>query len=803
MLRRDVKGNGPSDGLVIVGEAPGETEVKQGIPFVGASGQVLRRKLQENGIDPLRVRFENVIERKLENNNVLPLYKDKQKYVATEELSAWRADLKTRLEALRPKAILALGDTALRALTYETSIMKCQSYVLRDTKVPHPVVPGFHPAFILRQPEHGIWLSIAIQKAALVAQGAQDQERNVIISPSFHQTLNFLNAANHAAEVAVDIEKRIKEPQELTAIAVALSPTKAISIPFVKSFGESYWKPEQEQQIWKALAKLLGNEKVGKIFHNYIFDTMALAYYGLPTKGPITDTMVLSNLLTPELRKKLGDVARLYSMCEPWKGQKDWDLSGYVKSDFWLYNARDALYTFEIVESQREGLEKEGLTEYYRHYIEPLYPLLLEVCCRGWRIDERARNELSRELSSRLSPLLERLVSSARSFLGPGKKAKKRRDPEKDIKTDSGEIKEKAYKTIYEEIPREFNPASPPQVKEVLTNMGVSLPTRQGKETTDERALLKVNRKYALPIIPQILEYRGLQKLKSTYCEAKTDPDGRMRYSLNLAGTKSGRLSSNQTPFATGCNSQNLPKEFRHVVIPDEGKTLVQVDLSQAELRMVAWLAAEDKLIEMLDNNEDVHTFAANRVTDIVGEAATRQLGKQINHASNYGIGPDKFADLCLMKCGIAITVEQAQKILKARNEFFPKIKRWQDYVTKQVAQTRFLKTPLGRIRTFYGRLDDELFREALSFVPQSTVVDVINRAWYELSMTEPFKKRRSLFYGQCHDSLLFEVENVEETRKVIDEVFSKQKFEIHDRICVIPWDVSVGPNWKDVKDVK
>jgi DNA polymerase-1 len=189
----------------------------------------------------------------------------------------------------------------------------------------------------------------------------------------------------------------------------------------------------------------------------------------------------------------------------------------------------------------------------------------------------------------KLDTCLEKLQTLAWPYLPPGQKKKKLRDYDKDQKDEAGNIIEKAYKEVFEEIPRKFNPGSPDQVKAVLKNMGVRVPFKNGRETTDEVALLKVNRKYGLPIVPLLLEYREANKLKTTYCAIPLESDGKIRFTLGIAGTKTGRFNSNRTPWDTGCNAQNLPKEFRAVVVADPGKTLVQVDLSQAELRVVAW----------------------------------------------------------------------------------------------------------------------------------------------------------------------------------------------------------------------
>jgi DNA polymerase I-like protein with 3'-5' exonuclease and polymerase domains len=321
--------------------------------------------------------------------------------------------------------------------------------------------------------------------------------------------------------------------------------------------------------------------------------------------------------------------------------------------------------------------------------------------------------------------------------------------------------------------------------------MGVRIPFKNGRETTDEVALLKVNRKYGLPIVPLLLEYREANKLKTTYCAIPLESDGKIRFTLGIAGTKTGRFNSNRTPWDTGCNAQNLPKEFRAVVVADPGKTLVQVDLSQAELRVVAW------------------QYAADQIAKTTGMQVSRHLGKTINHSGSYGAGASKLCDIVLKQCGIAITEDQARAAINARKHIFPGLYAWQEEVVKEVRKTRTLTTPTGLKRTFYGRVDDDPGTtsscEIMNFIPQSLVADVLNAGWIKLYSYMLLRDGTAEVLQQGHDSLLFQVRpsKVDALCDIIDKVFSRIAIPISGRNYTIPHDIHVGPNWRDMKERK
>jgi len=295
--------------------------------------------------------------------------------------------------------------------------------------------------------------------------------------------------------------------------------------------------------------------------------------------------------------------------------------------------------------------------------------------------------------------------------------------------------------------------------------------------------------KYGGTFFDFLLCLRQKQKLLSTYLKGKVDDDGRFRCSYNIAGTVSGRFSSSKNIYGTGHNLQNVPKGLcRSFFIPDPGYIFLEFDLSQAEARVVAWLANALPLIEGFERGIDIHTENAKR---IFGESNKdlRTLAKKLVHAANYGIGSNTFAYIA------GIPTARARECLRLFFNAYPEIKYWQANVTQQVKQNHYLITPLGRKRLFLGYFNAP---DAYSYIPQSTIGDLLNRG-----MTKVFNAGYEVML-QVHDSILVQVEIGKEEKaiKEIKELLTIP-FSINGRELIVPVEVEIGVNWGEMKEWK
>lgn len=195
-------------------------------------------------------------------------------------------------------------------------------------------------------------------------------------------------------------------------------------------------------------------------------------------------------------------------------------------------------------------------------------------------------------------------------------------------------------------------------------------------------------------------------------------------------------------------------------------RTFVEVDLRQAESRFVAYDAADENLIGALeDPSRDIHSEVAAEifgcsVDQVRQEAASgndgkRQLGKKSGHGANYNMGVTTFMESCLKEMDLVLSKPEAEKSLEAYHRLFPGIRRWHAKIRDTIYRERKLSNPIGRVRYFYGRMDDSTFREAYAYRPQSTIPDVTSHLMLGLCAARESGELDFWLHNQCHDSLL------------------------------------------------
>jgi len=751
--------------------------------------------------------------------------------------------------------IVTLGDQALRVYTYKINTAQGHGYVLKEEGKP-TIIPCIHPSIVCKTLEDYIYFVWSFQKAKMVADGEESPQRTFIIKPTFEQTLEYIDGAMNSEKICLDIEKEIYGEQRMTCLGIATSPTSAIAIPFWAGTS-NYWNEDQERVIREKLKALLGSPKIVKIIHNYIFDTLCLDFlYDIKVEFPIYDTMLAAHILHPNLKKGLKELARLYTFVEPWKGGQDWSAKNNIH-DLWYYNAQDTAITFEIYEKITKIMKEDGFDAVYEKRVAQVMPLVYEACRTGVTVDKEEMVRVRERMSNILNPTDARLTELASSLIPAKEKYVQRKLRKAGVQyyqgigeptythTAKGIVKDVEYKS-YESITIDpsvksfkdfdrpvfelvkttitYNPNSIMQMRTVLDAAGIDLPTKIDKKTYDNKidtghiAMLKIARKYPGNELINLYLNRGkASKIKNTYSQLDLDEDGRFRFSINIAGTKSARFSSSKTPWKTGGNIQNMPREgheseysVRQMFVPSPGYTdLVQVDLKAAEARVVAWLSGDEHVQGIFDRDEDIHVDTANA---IYGEDITvhdkeseifnekRYMGKMANHALAYGMGPYLFSNKILEETGKAISIAEAKEIIERYFEARWKMREWHRSIERELNVNKCLVSPHGRKISFYGRVDDKVVREALSWIPQCVVADSLNEAWVNFAWITNTVKNKHRVLMQGHDSLLIETNDVEECKEFINTAFKVVKFNLNGEERQIPWDIKVGPNWRDLK---
>ena len=398
------KSSGPLNAqIMIVGEAPGADEEIAGIPFVGSSGTELTRMLHEAGIVRSECFLTNVCKYRPPENKIEFFFLDAKRTKPNELIKEGIEELKQEIATVQPKLIITLGNTPLWALTGNNGITKWRGSMLRCGDA--ILLPTYHPAHILRQWE---FRSIAIhdlKRAArtLESDGWPADNSSILVRPSFSDTMDVLGTliqkANTAAApitLASDLETRLKY---IACHGIAWSDTEAISIPILcVERPTGYWTLDQEVAIWQREKELLTHGSVEIVGQNYLYD----AQYFARRRGYVPrlchDTMFQQHVAYAGLPKGLDFLSSMYCRHHVyWKDEgKEWNIS-IPEEQYWGYNGKDAIKTFEIRFVLEQVLRSMGQWEIYLFQMK-LWPILLRMMLRGIRVDNLLRGRIAGEL---------------------------------------------------------------------------------------------------------------------------------------------------------------------------------------------------------------------------------------------------------------------------------------------------------------------------------------------------------------------------------------------------------------------
>ncbi|MEK7460494.1 MAG: DNA polymerase [Patescibacteria group bacterium] len=439
------------------------------------------------------------------------------------------------------------------------------------------------------------------------------------------------------------------------------------------------------------------------------------------------------------------------------------DLLHYAKKN----NFKDAFLELE------KEIDKQGLGEVYRNVELPIIPIIEEAQTYGILIDKKHLEKLSVKYHKTLDEITGR---------------------------------------IYAHAGGEFNMNSPKQLGEILFDkLGLTAKglkkTEGGARSTRESELVKMRE--AHPIIEDILLYRELQKLLSTYIDNMpllAEEDGRLHTTLNQTGTTTGRMSS------TNPNLQNIPvrgdmgRAIRDAFVAPKGSTLLSLDYTQIEMRVLAVLSGDENLVEIFKTGVDVHTSVASRVFGVSEKEVTaemRRKAKVINFGIVYGMGVNALKD------NLGSTRVEAQEFYDNYFKTFPKIAAYFEDVKSRAKKDGYTTTYFGRRRFFAGLKSAIPFmrasaeRMAMNAPLQGTAADIIKiamkKAHEEIVKAKLADEVHLLL--QIHDELLYEVKEdaVEKTCEVIKRAMEHAV----DFSVPVTVSIKVGPRWGDMKEVE
>ena len=511
---------------------------------------------------------------------------------------------------------------------------------------------------------------------------------------------------------------------------------------------------DEAQAMVNIFKPLYENEDIVKVGQNIKYDYMVLRRYGIDLQGPMFDTMLAHYIVQPELRHNMDYMAETLLNYKTihideligQKGKNQKSMRDLSPAEICDYAAEDADITLQLRNVLEPQLKEVGGERLFYDIEMPLIKVLADMELNGVCLDTESLSETRRVFTERMQ----------------------------------------AYERhAYELAGEEFNISSPKQVGDILFEkmkiVDKAKKTKTGQYVTSEEVLMQL--KDRAPIVEDILNYRGMKKLLSTYVEALpkliNPRTGHIHTSFNQAVTATGRLSSSDP------NLQNIPvrdddgKEIRKCFIPEAGCRFFSADYSQIELRIMAHLSGDENMIEAFREGFDIHRATAAKIwkeniDDVTDEQ--RKKAKQANFGIIYGITTYGLAQR------MGIDNGEARQLIDDYFRTFPKVQAYMEEAKEQAREKGYAETMFGRrrylpdITSRNGTVRGFAERNAINAPIQGSEADIIKIAMIRIWRRFKDENIRSKMILQVHDELNFSVypNEVEQVGKIVIEEMQK-----------------------------
>jgi uracil-DNA glycosylase family 4 len=839
-MPRYVPGSGNANAkLILIGEAPGKSEDEEGKPFVGPSGEFLWEVLSELGMSREDVWTTNVYKYRPPNNDIKRIGEVCNKEQQLENL--WK-----EINSVNPNVIFCMGNTAFHAVRGHSGIMKWRGSILATRYGDRKLVGSIHPANIVRSTvmEAGsdyksypyIWKMIFthdLQRAIKesLTSSLDLEPRYVKICRDSMELYRYVQQNKNRVRMSTDIESINCIP---VCVSLCFDRHESLVVPLFNRLGPLNFGgiPASDQSfIWQTLDKLLKEKDIVGQNFKYDQDKMQMLGFSFRRGRPIvSDTLLKTHTIIPELPSKRMEM--LQSLWTRLPYHKDEGKEYNPKKDkidkLFHYCGLDAISTKETDEEQDNDLTEMSdelhldMHKFYYDYVMKLHEVYLDMENIGFRLDTDAQLYLKIKYQSQHDMIQMRLSAAIPDFKTLGKKCHN---------------------------DHLVNVASPQQMSALLYGyLGLPKRTKYGKVKADEDTIvgllnnvIKDDRRRN--ICTDIIEDRRTRKTLGTYVLAKPDHDGRIRGSYRITGTETARsstailkpplrLSKSGHAFQTLTKHGTVGADIRTMYICDPGFVFVQIDLSQAEPRIVANLSRDDKLLQAFESGKvDIHRRTAalvldmtpeldlgeeyNEAADTIGkDSPERFLGKKCRNGGNYDMGKGELAlniatDAKRFRIDVSVSEWRAGKMLESFHRESPNIRNiFHREIQEAINSSRILVNPFGRARQFFERLDKKTYGEGYAHIPQSCVADKVKTSILKSKAEMPdFHK---MLMGEAHDALLFRFPiNEWEDRARLVKLNLEEPIDFS--VCTlkrlplrIPADVEVSfTNYKDLERVK
>lgn len=616
---------------------------------------------------------------------------------------------------------------------------------------------------------------LQLESDPAMVESALKKEMNyecVLTTEAFEEWLGRLQAST---QFAIDTETTSVEYMvaELVGISFCIEAGKACYIPLCHSY-EGAPAQLKKQEVLAALKPLLENPKIGKIGQNIKYDSHIFIGEGIHIQGIAHDTMLQSYILNSTAsRHNMDALAKFYLHQDTihfediaGKGVKQVTFDKIDINEATAYAAEDADITMQLYQCLDDHLQAiPSLNKVYQTIEVPLVEVLLKIEQNGVLIDRSKLKAQGEEVDALLA---------------------------------------KIEADVYEKAGEKFNLSSPKQIQGILYDkMGLPIlrKTPKGQPSTAESVLEELARDYEIPAL--IIEHRGLNKLKTTYIDKLPNEinqsTGRVHTSYQQAVASTGRLSS------TNPNLQNIPvrtpqgRRIRQAFVANEGNSILALDYSQIELRIMAHLSADEGLLESFEKGLDVHKATAAEVFGTSLDAVDdnqRRAAKAINFGLIYGMSAFGLGNQ------LNIGRNEAQAYVDTYFERYPGVRRYMDETKLKAHDQGYVETVYGRrlylpdINAGKAMLRQYAERTAINAPMQGTAADIIKKAMISVHqwLLEDGDKTKMIM--QVHDELVFEVasNDIERTQAEISALMTAAA-ELAVRLEV---DAGVGDNWHE-----
>ncbi len=597
-------------------------------------------------------------------------------------------------------------------------------------------------------------------------------ESKIAESKSIPISYKIITTFSEAEQVLISFSNKDSFAINFCATSSDFLAAQLIGLSICAEKEKAYFIALSEDELTILLKVLLENEEITLIGNHLKFQIKVLAQKNIEVKSKLFDIGIAHYLLHPDMRHDLSiltqnhlqySIPKIEDLLGKGKLKKTIaSIEKEVLSNFFNQQV-DAIWQLYPIFSKQ--LKETNINKLFYDIEMPLLNVLAKMEMQGISINNKMLSNYAKSLSDELSQITKDIIKLAG---------------------------------------REFNIASPKQLGELLFDeIKISSKvkkTKSGQHSTSEETLLKLKEHH--PIIPQILEYREIKKLLSTYIIALPElinpTTKRIHTTFNQSVAATGRLSS------INPNLQNIPirtargRKTREAFVPrDEQYTLLAADYSQIELRIMASLSKDEGMLRAFNEGVDIHTATAAKVYKVPLEEVDRSMrsnAKSVNFGIIYGISAFGLSQ------NIGVTRNEAKQIIDEYFQEFPKVKDYMDFSIEKARENEFVETILGR-RRYLKEINSRnavqramAERNAINAPIQGSAADIIKKAMIDVQLAIEQENLKSKILLQVHDELVFDMHKSEQEKikKLVKEKMEKA-VELDVPIVV---DLGVGDNW-------